>query len=100
MPPRPARPIPPTSRYSKRRSTKGCSVVFKQLVIRAFWADFDLRDRPPVYKTAALPIEHSGVLRRVKEPFLTGEPGPAPESTGESRKPSNRCFGTNAVYRA
>ena len=36
---------------------KRCSVVFKQLVIRLFSADFDLRGRPPVYKTAALPIE-------------------------------------------
>src|SRR5450759_5855465 len=43
--------------YPYRCCTKCCSVVFKQLVIRLFWADFDLRDRPPVYKTAALPIE-------------------------------------------
>ena len=30
-------------RYLQRSSAKGCSVVFKQLVIRPFWADFDLR---------------------------------------------------------
>jgi hypothetical protein len=40
---------------------KGCSVVFIQLVIRPFWADFDLRDRPPVYKTAALPLSYAGI---------------------------------------
>ena len=33
------------------------SVVFKQLVIRPFWTDFDLSGRPPDYKTVALPIE-------------------------------------------
>ena len=44
-------------RYPYPHSTKGCSVVFIQLVIRPFWADFDLRGSPPVYKTAALPIE-------------------------------------------
>jgi hypothetical protein len=44
-------------RYPYHSGTKCCSVVFKQLVIRPFLADFDLRDRPPVYKTAALPIE-------------------------------------------
>jgi hypothetical protein len=26
-----------------------------------FWADFDLSDRPPVYKTAALPLSYAGV---------------------------------------
>jgi hypothetical protein len=29
----------------------------KQLVVEPFCADFDLRGRPAVYKTAALPIE-------------------------------------------
>src|SRR6266851_7077262 len=47
----------PIGRYPYARGTKCCSVVVKQLVIRPFWADFDLRDRPPVYKAAALPIE-------------------------------------------
>jgi hypothetical protein len=42
--------------YPYRCGTKCCSVVFKQLVIRPFWADFDLRARPPVYKTAAPPM--------------------------------------------
>ena len=36
---------------------KCCSVVFIQLVRGPLLADFDLSDRPPVYKTAALPIE-------------------------------------------
>jgi hypothetical protein len=52
------------SGYPYPRSTKGCSVVFKQLVIRPFLADFDLRGRPSVYKTAALPIE---LRRRLPE---------------------------------
>jgi len=45
------------SGISNGAAQKGCSVVSKQLVIRPFLADFDLRGRPPVYKTAALPIE-------------------------------------------
>jgi hypothetical protein len=36
---------------------KRCSVVYIQLVIRPFLADFDLSGGPPDYKTAALPIE-------------------------------------------
>ena len=61
----------PPSRYPYSCSTKGCSVVFIQLVIRPFWADFDLRDRPPVYKTAALPIE---LRRRLPEGIASQKP--------------------------
>jgi hypothetical protein len=59
------------SRYRYRRSTKGCSVVFKQLVIRPFSVDFDLSGRSPVYKTAALPIE---LRRRSPEGIASPKP--------------------------
>ena len=48
---------------------RAVQLFFKQLVIRPFSADFDLRDRPPVYKTAALPIE----LRR-RAPEVSSSP--------------------------
>jgi hypothetical protein len=40
-----------------------------KLLIRPFWADFDFSGRPPVYKTAALPIE----LCRIHPRACTGQ---------------------------
>ena len=57
-------------RYPYPHSTKGCSVVFIQLVIRHFWADFDLSGRPPDYKTVALPIELAGIPPNVSGTLL------------------------------
>ena len=60
----------------------GYTAVLKQLVIRPFWAGFDLRDRPPVYKAAALPIElRRHPHRRLAQDFSRERPesncGPA-----------------------
>jgi len=60
-------PFVPAVAVSLFMQHKGLFIVFIQLVIRPFWADFDLRDRPPVYKTAALPIELRRVLQRVSQ---------------------------------
>ena len=44
---------PSASRYPFRSGTNCCPAVFKQLVIGPFWVDFDLSDRPSVYKTGS-----------------------------------------------
>src|ERR1700694_1335871 len=51
--------IRPLRAWSKLRfaSLRDVQLFLKQLVIRPFRTDFDLRGSPPVYKTAALPIE-------------------------------------------
>src|SRR5450756_2344800 len=76
-------------RYPYRCGTKGCSVVFKQLVIRPFWADFDLRDRPPVYKTAALPIE---LRRRRLRRLAQANKRPTPEWQPASKAGADGLF--------
>jgi hypothetical protein len=48
FPVRAIRSMPASKRYPYPRSTKGCSVVFIQLVIRPFWADFVFSGRQPV----------------------------------------------------
>ena len=71
--------------YPYRCGTKGSSVVLKQLVIGPFRTDFDLRDRPPVYKPAALPIE----LRRRRLRRLAPSPVRGPR---ESQTRLTKCL--------
>jgi hypothetical protein len=53
-------------RYLQRCSAKGCSVVFKQLVIRPFWADFDLRAGHLFTKQLLCQLSYAGVLGKSK----------------------------------
>jgi hypothetical protein len=50
-------PMPKANRYPYRCSAKRRTAFFKQQVKGRFWADCDLRDSAPIYKTAAPSIE-------------------------------------------
>jgi hypothetical protein len=49
-------------RYPYPRSTKGCSVVFIQLVIRPFWAAFDLRTDHLFTKQLLCQLSYAGII--------------------------------------